>query len=114
MNNPMQRMWAWLRQTKAMITPPGPELGFPSDTQRPELHCCPCGAGISRLQLKSGGILPKKGLTTVKAQIFCHGCGKQHLLQGNTPYHRSVVLILLDQPRRSVKRATIFRNGNVR
>jgi hypothetical protein len=87
----------------------------PPEIARPEHHCCPyCGAGITQLILQAGGILPRKGLTQVKAMIRCHSCKRQHTLQGATPYERGVVLILLDQPRRSWKRDTIFRNGNVR
>lgn len=111
MDNALTKMWGWIRQTQALTTVPE----VPADVPRPELHCCPlCGAGISRLMLKGGGILPRKGLTQVKAQVFCHQCQRQHLLTGSTAFHRGVVLILLDHPRRTYRRAGIYRNGNVR
>ena len=113
MQNPLKAMWDNLRQRGAMIRT-APEA-ISADVPRPELHCCCyCGAGISRLSLKYGGILGRKGQARVKAQVFCRNCKRQHTLQGNSPYERGVVLILLDQPRRTYRRATIFRNGNVR
>lgn len=107
----LAKMWKYLMKSNVMLDHV-PET-VPRDVPRPELHCCPsCGAGISRLWLYQGGIVGRGSRATVRASILCHQCKKQHSLQGDTPYHRGVVLILLSHPRKKPgQRMAMFRTG---
>lgn len=90
MTNSLKEMWKNIMSKRAMT-----EVAEPRK-RAPELHCCPhCGAGITRLRLINGGILPSGAQRRVRAAIGCRQCGRQHLLKGDTLFEVAVVLMLL-------------------
>jgi hypothetical protein len=110
----LKQMWKYLIGVKAMH-PETIAMPIAKTMLHPATKCCPiCGAGISQIALISGGIVGRGKWQRVKAKLKCRSCGGHEAFAGTTAYHRGVVLILINQPRRRPgEHGQIWNNANV-